>query len=105
MREDSSVFGADGRFRNKRQAMESVIPVIAEMTRRTLPSIGNRCRRRAQGNRVQSRADVHLPEATDHLEGTAATGTAQRGRDRFIPTAKCETTTTFSLSFGACEMP
>ena len=35
------MFGADGRFRNKRQAMESVIPVIAEMTRRTLPSIGN----------------------------------------------------------------
>ena len=85
--------------------MERVIAVIAEMTRRTLPSIGNRRPLPSPRNRVPSRADLHLPEATDHLEGTAATGTAQRGRDRFIPTAKCETTTTFSWSVGACEMP
>ena len=69
--------------------MERVILVIAEMTRRTLPSIGNRWPSPSPGNRVPSRADVHLPEAAGHVEGTAATGTAQRGRDRFIPTAKC----------------
>ena len=67
--------------------MERVIAVIAEMTRRTLPSIGNQRPSPSPRNRVPSRSDVHLPEVAGHLEGTAATGTAQRGRDRLIPTA------------------